>query len=112
MSLDGPHGPDGGYEHVELSSRNVQWVDTQWIADWSDPGDPHTWQEELRVLWRVDRDRLVALIADISSRGIQHPVRLAPDADSSNTWRVVDGHHRIAAAFALRIEVPCVFVNL
>lgn len=62
-------------------------------------GNATGWPAELAWLWTQDGDRMLTLVRDIAANGIQAPIMLGPDA---SIW---DGHHQIAAAIALRLEV-------
>jgi hypothetical protein len=71
------------------------------------------WSELIGDLWRdrSSRKRVAALVNDIAHRGeIVIPVR-ARWEDGGRRWRIVDGVHRIAAAWALMQFVPVKFIE-
>lgn len=100
----------GGWPFVELTSKEVVWWTSDQIIRGTLTGDFSTdWATEISGLWSRDRDQMVALVSDINSRGIVHPVRIAYEGPTP--LRVVDGHHRIAACHALVRPVPCVIMD-
>lgn len=62
-------------------------------------GNDAGWPAEFEWLWAEQPDQMVALIQDIITNGIQQPILLGVDG---SIW---DGHHRIAAAVALGLDV-------
>lgn len=68
------------------------------LAQFED-GNDTGWPAEFEWLWTEDAEKMVALVQDIAANGIKEPILLGPDG---SIW---DGHHRIAAAVALGLDV-------
>lgn len=68
------------------------------LAEYED-GNDIGWPAEFAWLWTEHAEQMVTLVQDIAAHGIREPVLLGPDG---SIW---DGHHRIAAAVALGLDV-------
>lgn len=69
------------------------------------PGDGHAWADELNFLWTVLRHRVLDVLDSVLVEGFREPIVLGPDG------RLWDGHHRVAVALALDLEVPVVYAG-
>ena len=69
-------------------------------------GCEHGWPTELDWLWSVHRDQTLALMDKVrADGGIRFPVLIGTDG------RLWDGHHRVAVALALGIDVPVMWAE-
>lgn len=68
------------------------------LAHYED-GNAAGWPAEFAWLWMEQPGQMVELIQDIITNGIQQPILLGMDG---SIW---DGHHRIAAAVALGLDI-------
>lgn len=67
------------------------------VAEYED-GNDIGWAAEFEWLWLNHGEQMLELVRDIAVNGIREPVMLGLDG---SIW---DGHHRIAAACALRLS--------
>ncbi|WP_192379353.1 hypothetical protein [Rhodococcus rhodochrous] len=90
----------------------MTWDVRQLVTEFETPtGVP--WSEQIGDLWRdrSSRKRVGALVNDIAHRGhLVIPVH-ARWEDGGRVWRITDGVHRIAAAWALMQFVPVKFIE-
>ncbi|UJL29947.1 hypothetical protein HZU38_05450 [Mycolicibacterium vanbaalenii] len=65
------------------------------------PGSGLSWPEELRHLWTEGWHDTSTLLSHVAADGeIAEPIIIGPDG------RLWDGHHRLACALALSLDVP------
>jgi hypothetical protein len=69
------------------------------------PGDGQAWVDELHFLWTTLRHRVLDVLNSVLAEGFREPIVLGPDG------RLWDGHHRLAVALALDLEVPVTYTG-
>lgn len=62
-------------------------------------GDEGRWCDELWLLWKNDQHGMLQVLNSVLAEGFRAPI-------IGNDGRLWDGHHRLAVALALDIEVP------
>jgi hypothetical protein len=63
-------------------------------------GDDGPWCDELSLLWKNDQHAMLQVLNSVLAEGFRSPIIIGNDG------RLWDGHHRLAVALALDIEVP------
>lgn len=84
------------YDHLP-----VQMMTAECVMRQVGPGSGLSWQEELCHLWTEGLHDTFTLLSHVAVDGkINEPIIIGPDG------RLWDGHHRLACALALNMEVP------
>lgn len=69
------------------------------------PGDGQAWAQELAFLWTTLRYRVLDVMDSVLAVGFREPIVLGREG------RLWDGHHRLAVALALDLEVPVTYAG-
>lgn len=66
------------------------------------------WYDEIAWFWTEQSQKMVELVQSIVTDGIKNPIDV--HVSENGEFRMLDGHHRVAAALALSLgEIPVNF---
>lgn len=98
-------GPEGGAAVIALPLNRPQRMRAVEVMATVGPGDGQAWAEELAFLWTTLRHRVLDVMDSVLAEGFREPILLGRDG------RLWDGHHRLAVALALDLEVPVTYAG-